>query len=81
MQPVSRAPRKRRLVLKVFLGAALVVVAAVLAAYAWIHYAPRRVPEGQPPLATVASGKLDGLRERFNAGGGAIRVLAMLSPT
>ena len=68
-----------------FLKAAAVGLAAVLvlsvAGYAWMKLAPRRVPEGQPPLETLHAGSLAAFRDAFNAGEGKVRVLALLSPT
>ena len=62
---------------------AVAVVAIVLlgAAFAWLRCSPRRVPPGQPPLATLGPGSLAEFRDTFNAGEGNVRVLAMLSPT
>ena len=47
----------------------------------WSLYAPRTVPEGQPPLATLSPAALDGFREDFNRGVGQVRVTILLSPT
>lgn len=66
---------------KLAAGTALVVIGVLLAAYAWLQHAPRRVPNGQPPLVTVSPGGLEPIRAAFNAGGGQVRILAMLSPT
>ena len=71
---------KRRWVFRIAAGLALVAVAA-LAAYGWLQFAPRRVPAGQPPLETLGPDSPSAAREAFNAGEGAIRVLAMFSPT
>jgi hypothetical protein len=60
-------------------GAAIVLLAT--AAFAWLRWAPRRVPAGQPPLATLAPDSLQGFHATFNAAHGRVRVLALLSPT
>jgi hypothetical protein len=64
-------------------GFALITILLVvcLAAFAWIRLAPRRVPDGQPPLETIGPGSLQSFRAAFNANEGEVRVLAMLSPT
>ena len=63
----------------------LIGVAAVAslcaAAIAWMIFAPRRVPEGQPPLTVLGSDSLPAFRDAFNGNGGEARVLALLSPT
>ncbi|MGH9868040.1 MAG: hypothetical protein ACREAA_07755 [Candidatus Polarisedimenticolia bacterium] len=64
--------------LLVLFAAALILLAATLA---WMRFAPRRVPEGQPPLATLEAGSLPAFRDAFNARSEQVRVLAMLSPT
>lgn len=58
---------------------ALVVAAGI--AVVSMRYAPRRTPEGQPPLASLREGDLRSFEDAFNAGAGSTRVLAMLSPT
>jgi hypothetical protein len=62
-----------------------VVLTAVIvlcgAAVAWLKLAPRRVPTGQRPLATLSSDSLPGFRAAFNAADGKVRILALLSPT
>ena len=64
--------------LLVLLAAALFVLVATLA---WMRFAPRRVPAGQPPLATLEAGSLSAFRDAFNARDEQVRVLVMLSPT
>lgn len=63
----------------------LILVAAVVvvcvAVFAWLRLAPRSVPAGQPPLATIGPDSLADFRAAFNASDGEVRVLAMLSPT
>ena len=65
--------------------AASVALAAVIvlcaATYAWLRFAPRRVPTGQRPLTTLSSESLAGFRDTFNTAEGEVRVLALLSPT
>lgn len=73
--------RKRRIVLKVAAGVVTVLLATAVATYAWLQYAPRAVPAGQPALEGLQPGALDAVKEAFNAGAGEVRVLAMLSPT
>jgi hypothetical protein len=58
---------------------ALLLVAGL--ALAWVRWAPRNVPEGQPDLVVVRAGSIDPVREAFNRGAGEIRVLALFSPT
>jgi hypothetical protein len=62
---------------------ALVAAAVVIggALFAWLEFAPRRVPSGQPPLATLSADSLPAFIDAFNAEDGDVRVLAMLSPT
>jgi len=59
---------------------AAVVVAAVLAAAAYLLVA-HRAPEGQPPLAMLDAGSMGALRTDFNAAAGQVRVIVLLSPT
>jgi hypothetical protein len=69
---------------RAFRSLLILLIAAVVvsvAAFAWLKLAPRRVPPGQPPLATLGSGSLPMFRDAFNAADGEVRVLAMLSPT
>ena len=47
----------------------------------WLKTAPRRVPEGQAPLARLDGSSLDTLRDAFNADAQAVRILVLLSPT
>ena len=65
--------RRSRIVLGVFV--------AIVAALFWYFLAERRVPEGQPPLATLSAGTLDSLRADFNRDAGATRIIVLLSPT
>lgn len=60
---------------------AAIVGSVVLAAGAYLRYAPRRVPEGQPALVHLAAGNLGTLREDFNAAAAGTRLLVLLSPT
>jgi hypothetical protein len=66
---------------KTVLGAILAATLVCLLALAWMTFAPRRVPEGQPPLARLGSGSLPAFRDAFNSGAGEVRVLVLLSPT
>ena len=68
-------------VLKIGLVLVTILLVVCLAAFAWMKLAPRRVPDGQPPLATLGPDSLEGFRAAFNANDGEVRVLALLSPT
>jgi len=72
---------KIKSLLKGFLIAAGAVVLLGTGILAWVKLAPRRVPPGQPPLATLAPASLSEFRNTFNAAEGRTRVLALLSPT
>jgi hypothetical protein len=65
--------------LALLLGA-LVLLGGGLAV-AWLRYAPRHAPEGQPDLATLDASTLPGFRDTFNAHPDEIRLLVLLSPT
>ena len=67
--------------LRVIALLAATVTALGLAAFIWVKFAPRQVPPGQPPLATLESRSVPGFRDAFNAADGEVRILAMLSPT
>ena len=58
-------------------------VAALLvtAAAAWLRWAPREVPAGQPPLAILGADSVPGFRAAFHGSRGEVRILALLSPT
>jgi len=58
-----------------------VVGSVVLVAGAYLLYAPRSVPEGQPALVRLDAGNFRTLRDDFNAAGGGTRLLVLLSPT
>jgi hypothetical protein len=58
----------------------LLLVALGVAA-AWHVWAPRIVPLGQPPLATLDAGTLQNVRADFNRDAGTVRVIVLLSPT
>jgi hypothetical protein len=75
---VRRPIRKLLLVLA---GLLLVVVAAGVAGFLWLRYAPRHVPDGQPALAHLDEASLPRFREKFNAGVDGVRVMVLLSPT
>ena len=61
----------------------LVVIALVLALAGLFYYfyGGSAAPPGQPPLISVNSGNFDQLRRDFNDARGAVRVIALLSPT
>ena len=57
------------------------VVAVLAAAMLWYLYGERRVPEGQPPLATLSASSLESLRADFNRDADRTRIILLLSPT
>jgi hypothetical protein len=57
------------------------VVVVVAGGYAYLRYAPRRTPEGQPPLAVLQEGDLKPFEDAFNAATDSTRIVALLSPT
>jgi len=61
--------------------AVLVPIALAGLWLAWMKYAPRRVPAGQPALATLDAASLGRLRDAFNEHHDEVRILVMLSPT
>ena len=62
---------------------ALFAVPIVLAALwlAWMKYGPRRVPAGQPDVATLDASSLQSFRDTFSEHRDEDRILVMLSPT
>lgn len=56
---------------------------ALLGAGGFLYYrfAPRHVPEGQPPLTDLSAGTLGNLRAAFNGAADRTRLLLLLSPT
>ena len=58
-----------------------VAVAIASAGFAWLRYAPRRTPAGQPALFRLDAATLPAFREAFNAARSETRVIALLSPT
>lgn len=73
-----RTPKKWPKVVMLLL-ATLAIAAGGVAAY--VKLAPRRTPEGQPPLLKLVDGNLAPFVEAFNANPDSTRVLVMLSPT
>jgi hypothetical protein len=64
--------------------AVVAIVGAILVAagvFTCALYAPRRTPEGQPPLAVLHEGDLKPFEDAFNAAADSTRILALLSPT
>ena len=57
------------------------VVAVLATAMLWYLYGERRVPEGQPPLATLSASSLESLRADFNRDADRTRIILLLSPT
>jgi len=70
-----------RMVLKSILLLAATAIIVCFAVVAWMKFSPRRVPPGQPPLATIGAGSVPAFKDAFNAAEGQVRILAMLSPT
>jgi hypothetical protein len=60
---------------------AAIAVVTLVSGLVWWRFAPRRTPGGQPPLATLDAASLSAFRDAFNAAGGEIRIVALLSPT
>lgn len=50
-------------------------------AITYVKYAPRRTPQGQPPLVNLSEGDLRPFVKVFNDGASSKRVVVMLSPT
>ena len=74
--PETRPSRIRRLAI------VLIALAAVpLIAWGWNRFAPRRTPEGQPPLEHLDARGVERLRAQFNDATGQPRLLVLLSPT
>ena len=59
------------------------VLVAVVSCLAWMRWAPRRAPAGQPALQYLSSapGGLDPLRAAVNAAQDRDRLVVLLSPT
>jgi hypothetical protein len=57
------------------------VIIILLLGAAFLAYAPREVPPGQPPLVYLNPQNFDDLRKQFNDAAASPRVLLMLSPT
>ena len=66
---------------KVGIVSTAIIAVLCIAAGAWLRFAPRRVPTGQPPLATLTQESLPDFRAAFNGSIGDVRIIAMLSPT
>jgi hypothetical protein len=58
---------------------AAVPISLLAAVLAWFRWAPRKVPEGQPPMARLSS--IDTVRTQFNELSDRFRLIALLSPT
>jgi hypothetical protein len=63
------------------LWAITAVIITLLLGAAFLAYAPREVPPGQPPLVYLNPQNFDDLRKQFNDAAASPRVLLMLSPT
>lgn len=57
------------------------LIVAGSAGIAWVRLAPRRTPEGQPPLVHLEDGDLGPFVRAFNARPDSTRIVALLSPT
>ena len=66
---------------RALLVASAAAILVVGGAAAWLRWAPRDVPAGQPPLAALGADSLPGFRAAFNGSRGEVRILALLSPT
>jgi len=73
-------PGMRPAVRRIALGAAAFALLAG-AGWLWLGFGPRKVPEGQPGLATLSAQTLSSFRAAFDADAGKVRILALLSPT
>ena len=60
---------------------ALILLAVLAGVLMWLTYGPRKVPAGQPPLATLSAGSLATLRADFNRDRNHTRIIVLLSPT
>jgi hypothetical protein len=58
-----------------------VVTVVVILGVAYYFYAGSATPKGQPPLASLNSQNISGLKAAFNDSAAATRLLVMLSPT
>ena len=65
-------------VVRALAGTAGVLIAAALMLGAWVRFAPRHTPEGQPPLSRLS---MDGAGGLFDSQEQKTRVLVLLSPT
>lgn len=72
---------KRRSVLLVLLFLVLFLLPALAGGFSWYLWGERRVPAGQPPLATLSAASLETLRSEFNRHADKVRVVILLSPT
>jgi hypothetical protein len=60
---------------------ALILLVALAGVLMRLTYGPRKVPAGQPPLATLSTSSLETLRTDFNRDRNQTRILVLLSPT
>ena len=59
----------------------LAALAAVLLFAAYYTYAPRHVPDNQPPLASVTAQSFPEFQKAFNGAADQARLVVLLSPT
>ena len=78
MRQEDKMPKKWPRVVLLLLAAVTIAAASVVA---YMKLAPRRTPQGQPPLVSLADGNLAPFVEAFNASPDSTRILVMLSPT
>jgi len=76
----SIKPRRWRVV-RITAGCLVAATLLLVGAHLWLQYAPRRVPEGQPPLQRLDGESVATIRQAFNSGHGQVRLLALFSPT
>jgi hypothetical protein len=57
-----------------------VAIVGLVTAFTW-HQSIQRVPDGQPPLATLDANSLAGLQAEFNRTADRTRIIVLLAPT
>lgn len=65
---------------KIALAAATLVFSAALV-FAWNLWGPAGVPAGQEPLRHLDAAAYSDFKTAFNRNSGAVRIVALLSPT
>ncbi len=59
----------------------ILVLVAIVAAFAWLRFATHNAPAGQPPLAYLDPTSLAALKADFNRAAGETRIIVLLAPT